>query len=125
MAATDEPLPLDYTPAWIALGLVTAADVEHDRLECAIGEDPHPEHYRWRAFHRFLTAQLPLLPRLAHELYALGEVDVDAAMGGTIMAEILRHPDCPLALLHTALLSERPHLRRLAAQRLHPDGQKT
>lgn len=40
-------------------------------------------------------------------------------MGGSIMAAVLRHPDCPIELLQSALASERAHLQRIATKRLH------
>jgi hypothetical protein len=119
MAAADEHLPLDYTPDWIALGIVTAADINRDEEESASGEDPHPEHYRWRAFSRFLAAKKSLPSPLAHQLFALGAADADRAMGGSIMADVLRHQDCPLDLLDSALTSDRAHLKRIVAQRLN------
>lgn len=118
MATADEHLPLDYTPDWIALGIVTIADIHRDQVESASGDDPHPEHYRYRAFSRFLAARQSLPSALAHQLFALGATDADRAMGGSIMADVLRHRDCPLDLLHSALTSDRAHLQRIAAQRL-------
>lgn len=125
MSAANEQLPLDYTPQWIALGIVTAANIDRDQQECATGDDPSPEHYRWRAFSRFLAAQQTLLPTLAHQLYALGAADADSAMGGSIMAAVLRHPDCPPALLQSALASEHAHLQRIAARRLDSNARNT
>ena len=119
MVTTDQPLPLDYTPDWIVLGIVTAADIHRDQQECATGDDPHPEHYRWRAFSRFVAAQQSLSSLLAHQLYALGATDADHAMGGSITADVLRHRDCPLDLLHSALASNHAHLQRIAAHRLN------
>ena len=125
MAATDQRLPLDYTPDWIALGIVTAADIYRDEQGCATGDDPFPAHYRWRAFSRFIAAQPSLASSLAHQLYALGAADADHAMGGSIMAEVLRHRDCPHDLLHSALDSDRAHLHRIADQRLKNDDLNT
>jgi len=42
-------------------------------------------------------------------------------MGGSIMATVLRHPDCPSDLLHSALAAERTYLQLIAAQRLNPN----
>lgn len=118
----DRALPHGYFDEWIRHGIVTRVDIRRDGRELAKGEDPYPEHYRWRAFSRFLAAQQTLSPLLARQLYALGSADVDLAMGGSMMAEVLRHRDCPLDLLNFALTSERPHLQRIAEQRLcHSD----
>jgi len=83
-----------------------------------MGDDPRPEHYRWRAFSRFLAARDSLSPHLAEQLYALGSADPDSSMGGSMMAAILRRKDCPAELLHAALASNRPYLQRIAAKRL-------
>ena len=123
MASTDRSLSLDYPALWASLGIVTAVEICRDQEECAGDSDPHPEHYRWRAFRRFLAKQQALAPSLAHQLIALGEADADHAMGGSMMAMVLRRADCPLELLRAALTSERPHIRRIATQRLNHDGQ--
>lgn len=120
MVPSDENLPLEYTPQWIELGIVSAADIRSDEREARIGDDPHAEHYRWRAFSRFFAEQRTLLPSLALQLYALGAADADFSMGASIMAAVLRHPDCPNDILQSGLSSEHTHLRRIAAQRLNP-----
>jgi hypothetical protein len=120
MTYEDASLPLGYTSAWMALGVVSTADIARDEQEYAVGDDPHPEHYRWRAFSRFLAAQESLSPHLVQQLYELGSADPDSSMGGSMMAAVLRHRDCPTDLLHAALTSPRPRLRRIAMQRLQP-----
>jgi len=118
MAANDAPLPLGYTSAWLALGVVSPSDIARDEREYFMGNELSPEHYRWRAFSRFLAAQESLSPHLAQQLYALGSADPDSSMGGSMMAAILRREDCPAELLHTALASHRPYLQRIATERL-------
>lgn len=121
MPSNDEQLPLDYTPDWIALGIVTAENIHRDQHEFEAGDDPHPEHYRWRAFCRFLAAQESLSLPLAQQLYTLGASDAAPSMGSSLMAAVLRHSACPRELLHAALASGQPHLQRIAHQRLsHP-----
>lgn len=117
-----ESFPLDYSVRWLELGIVDVAGIQRDEQECRKGDDPHPEHYRWRAFCRFLDAQRSLAPQLAHQLYSLGEADADCAMGGSIMTAVLRHPNCPAELLQHGLGSERPYVRRLAAKRIGSNG---
>jgi hypothetical protein len=97
------PLPLDYTREWVVLGIVTEEDIRRDEAELAKGEDPHPEHYRWRAFRRFIDAQRPLSAETARRLYKLGETGADRAMGANMMTDVLRHRECPVALFHEAL----------------------
>lgn len=81
MSFPDDPLPLGYTSQWIDLGIVSHADIRRDEQECRAGDDPHAEHYRWRAFSRFLSAQPTLSPILAQHLYSLGATDPDISMG--------------------------------------------
>ena len=121
MASHDEQLPLGYTPDWIALGIVSAADIRRDERDAATSDDPHPEHYRWRAFSRFLSEQRTLSPLLAQQFYALGAADADPSTGSSMMAAVLRHPDCPAAVLQSGLASDQPHLQRIATQRLNPN----
>jgi hypothetical protein len=118
MLSSGEQLPLDYTPDWMALGIVSAEDIRRDAEELESGDDPYSEHYRWRAFSRFMAARETFPSQLAHQLYALGASDPEHSMGGSMMAVVLRHPECPLDLLKAALESDRMHLRRIAAKRL-------
>jgi hypothetical protein len=118
LRSSKDTLDLGYTTEWLTLGIITESGIQEDVKEMAKGEDPPPEHYRWRAFTRFLNAQQPLSPLLARQLYDLGEADVDATMGESMMAEVLRHRDCPAALLQGALQSRHAHLRRIATHRL-------
>ena len=119
MTASDQQFPLGYSGKWIALGIVSSADIQRDQQECAQSDDPYPEHYRWRAFSMFLAAHPTLSPETAHELYELGATEADYTAGGSMMAAVLRHPNCPSDLLRLGLTSGRPHLQRLAAQRLN------
>jgi hypothetical protein len=116
-----ENLALDYTPQWIALGIISAAGIANDECELLRGDNPHPEHYRWRAFSRFLAAQPSLSAALARDLYALGETDADRSMEASMQGAILRHADCPADLLRSALTAKEEHLRRIAARRLGPN----
>jgi hypothetical protein len=105
---------LGFTQQWIDLGIVTPESIAWDRAQMSEGDDPHPEHYRWRAFERFMKDQAPLKPELAFDLFRLGESDPDLSMGGSMLANIVRHPECPEKLLRIASKSDRDHLRRIA-----------
>src|SRR5262245_54354604 len=105
MPHIDEQLPLGYTRLWITLVIVTAADIHRDEREALTGDDPHAEHYRWRAFSRFFAEQRQLTPSLALQLYALGAADADSSMGASIMASVLRHPDCSDDVLQSGITS--------------------
>lgn len=125
MPSSEAHLPLDYTSQWVALGIVSSADILGDEQESLVSDDPHSEHHRWRAFSRFLAAQPRLSSALAQQLYSLRATDADHTMGGSIMAAILRHTDCPAELLHSALESQHSHLHRIAAQRLNRNDRNT
>jgi putative acetyltransferase len=117
-ASRSDDLPLGYTPAWLALGIVTEAEIQEQVKQHTTGEDPHSEHYRWRSFSGYLSAQGSLSPTLSVLLYELGAADADMAMGGSMMAAILRREDCPSELLRSALTSPRSYLRELAAKKM-------
>ncbi len=116
--------PLGYTQQWINLGIVTPESIAWDTAQIHEGEDPHPEHYRWRAFERFMKDQARLDPDLASGLFGLGESDPDLSMGGSMMAQIVRHPECPDLLLRLAAESEHDHLRKIALIRLAPNTEE-
>lgn len=109
---------LGFTQQWIDLGIVTPESIAWDTTQINEGEDPHPEHYRWRAFERFMKDQARLDPDLAINLFRLGESDPDVSMGGSMMAQIVRHPECPDVLLRLAAESHHDHLRKIAVNRL-------
>jgi hypothetical protein len=104
---------LGFTRAWFALGVVNDAVLDRQRAEWEKGQDGNPEHYRYGAFREFLAAHRPLAPDLAAALYELGAADPDWLMGGAIMADLARLPECPPAVLEAALASGRKHLVRI------------
>ena len=114
---TNPPTPI-YTPRGVKLGIVTAADIEQDELALRDGEDPYPEHYRWRRFVSYLKSRDSIDPEQARSLYELGENDSDHSQGGSIMAAILRRDDCPGDLYEKALHAGRDHLVRIAKTKL-------
>ena len=111
-----EDSPFQFSEPWFALGIVTPARMATLMLEWERGEDPHPEHYRWRAFQEFLSERRPLPPDTALALYALGQSDPDRAMGESIMHEIVRLPECPDSVVAAAANSGVRHLVRAAAK---------
>jgi hypothetical protein len=99
---TEESLhgqPFGFTERWFSLGLVPKNLLDRMRAEWNLGEDPNPEHYRYKAFKEFLVAHRPLSPELAAALFELGAADPDRAMGGAMMADIVRLPECPEKVL--------------------------
>ena len=113
--------PLGFTPAWFALGLVTPEQLAAHEEEWARGEDPHPKHYRWRAFQAFLRARRPLTPSRAQSLYELGAEEADRALGESMMHALVALPECPGEVLELARRSGRAHLVK-AAQRGDPEA---
>lgn len=109
--------PLGFTGDWFSLGLIGPEYHTQLLVEFATGEDPNPEHYRWKAFTRFLSAQTHLDPTLARRLYALGLGDADTAMGEAMCVAILRRSDCPADLSAEALASSRKGIAKAALQK--------
>ena len=107
----------EFTKNWFELSIV------NDRLirNLVAQRDPddnNPEHLRYAAFRHFVATNRPLTYDLCRQLYDLGCADVDLAMGGSMMADVLRLIECPIELLTEALSSNRKHVARIAARRL-------
>ena len=81
---------LEFSQEWIDLGIITPAKLSHIEAEWAASDDRNTEHYRWRAFLDFIKSKGSLDAVTARRLYNLGASDPDSAMGGSIMADILR-----------------------------------
>ena len=111
-----------YSAEWHTLGIVSAEMMAEDAIELARGDDPHPEHYRWRRFVKFIHGLSALDPNLARSLYELGERDPDHALGESMISVIIRHDSCPSELLEKAMRSASAHLKRVAAARLARTG---
>ena len=45
---------LGYTRDWLACGVIDAAELQRQHAAMVRGDDPHPEHWRLRAFHAFV-----------------------------------------------------------------------
>jgi len=101
---------LGFTEDWRSLAIVTPERIEEFAIEFQSGDDPNPEHYRWRAFQQFLRSNRPLTHGQAEALYRLGDRDPEVGMGGAMMATILQLPECPPGLYEAALSSGRGHL---------------
>jgi hypothetical protein len=109
---------LEFNQAWVELGIITPEKLTRLAAEWARGEDTNTEHYRWRAFRDFIESKKVLDEHTAKALYNLGAQDPDLAMGGSIMAEILRRKECPKDLLEIAAKSDRRLLRKIADERM-------
>lgn len=108
---------LGYTEDWFLLGVIDNHLLEQQRNEWDAGLDTNPEHYRYSSFRRFLAARRPLTADLATALFSLGSQDHDMAMGGTIMADIIRLPECPQSVLDKAIGTGQKHLQKIVKRR--------
>jgi len=121
-ASSDTERLLGFTPAWRALGVVDDVSLAVLRAEWDRGDDPHPEHYRWRAFSDFLHARRPLPPDLAADLYALGVADPNPGAGVAMMGAVVWLAECPPEVLAAAATSRRRHLERGVERRAAAGG---
>jgi hypothetical protein len=112
-----EDLSFGFTTQWFSLGIVSEPLLAQIRARWDMGEDRNPEHYRYCAFKEFLAARRPLAPELVAALFELGATDPDQAMGGAMMADVVRLSECPANVLNAALESGRKHLARLVESR--------
>ena len=114
----------EFTTQWFELGIVNDGLIRN-----LVGQrepdDNNPEHLRYAAFQHFLAANRPLPHELCWRLYDLGYADVDLAMGGAMMADVLRLTECPIALLTDAISSNRKHVARIAERRLDAEPQNS
>ena len=113
---------LKFTQEWIDLGIITPAKLKQFEAQWSTGKDMNTEHYRWREFLDFIESKESLDENTARALYNLGANDPDGAMGGSIMANVLRRKDCPQDLLELAVKSEEKFLRKIANERLAAKG---
>ncbi|HKQ05774.1 MAG TPA: hypothetical protein VJ464_11625 [Blastocatellia bacterium] len=107
-----------FSKKWSELGIITPDVLKELEREYAKGEDPYPEHYRWRAFQSFMQRNANFDDNIAKALYKLGEDDLDSSLGGAIMVAILKRKDCPLDLLEEAAHSTKRFLAKTALQQL-------
>jgi hypothetical protein len=108
---------LEFSQEWIDLETITPAKLNQIVEEWVSSEDRNTEHYRWRAFLDFVESR-DSLNEIARRLYDLGATDPDSAMGGSIMAHILRRTDCPEDLLRAAAGSDEKFLQKIANKKL-------
>jgi len=106
------------TGTWMELGVISPEQLRELKAAYVTGNDPHPEHYRWRAFKLFLRNHAVLDEATARSLYEVGRNDPDHSMGGSMMADILRRADCPLSLIESTAQSDIPFLRKIALEQL-------
>lgn len=108
---------LGFTDTWFTLGVLTQEELREFETEFETSSDKNPEHYRYRAFRGFLQRNRPLSPARCDALYELGDSDPDITMGGSMMADILRLPECPPEVIEKARVSPRKYLVKIAERR--------
>lgn len=107
----------EFTNEWFELCIVNE-EVIKSLVAQRDPDDNNAEHLRYAAFKNFVAANRPLPQDICRKLYDLGCADADSAMGGAMMADVLRLHECPIDLLTEALSSNRKHIARIAAGRL-------
>ena len=109
-----------FTSTWFTLGLIDGELLDAMCREWQEDGGHSPEHYRYRAFRRFLAANRLLSAELVTALYELGDADPEPAMGSALLADLALLPECPPAILNAARASDRPVLSQLVT-RWHPE----
>lgn len=107
----------EFTNAWFELDIVNIGWITQFIAQ-RDPNDNNPEHVRYAAFQYFLVTNRPLPRELCWRLYDLGCADVDLAMGGAMMADVIRLAECPSDLLTKALSSNKKHIVAIATRRL-------
>lgn len=106
---------LGFNDRWVALGVVTDADIQRIVQEFEASDDKNTEHYRYGAFKKFFAANQPFSPERVRELYDLADRDPDPGMGGSLLVEIVALPECPDDILDRAASdTKRRHLVKFA-----------
>jgi len=62
---------LEFNNQWIELGIINDEKLRQFEVDWSKGEDPYPEHYRWRAFLDFIKSKEQLDENTAKALYVL------------------------------------------------------
>ena len=114
----------EFTNQWFELGIVNGGLIR-EFISKRDPNDNNPEHLRYAAFQHFVASNRPLPRDLCWRLYDLGLADVDLAMGGAMMGDVLRLPECPSDLLTKALTSNKKHVVRIATRRLDAEPQNS
>ena len=92
--------------------------IEQLKLDWEKGEDPHPEHYRWRVFKRFLADHEALGPEMMQALYRLGEEDPDSAIRRAMVFAVVERQDCPMELVEKSAHSRHKAIVKLALAKI-------
>ena len=110
---------LDLNEKWLELGILTVEELQALVEEYERNEDKHTEHYRHRAFRRYLDRKgTELNESTLRAIYRLGDSDPDKLFGSSVMGAIIRRDDCPIDLLEKSSHSDNKSLAKIALQQL-------
>lgn len=119
----DDTAPLlGFTPAWLASGLVTPADVADFARLAAANPGRPARWWRWAAFRDYVEGRERLTAEECRAAYRVGEAEADVNLGTAMMCSVLYRRACPVDVLRDATASDRAAVRRTAA-RLGPAGE--
>jgi hypothetical protein len=105
---------LSFTDEWFELGLITEDKLAEFKQQYESGKDPNPEHYRWRAFDKYLDIYRSFDEATIRQLYQLAEKDPDSGAGEAMMGRVMGLPGCPMDLIQKAANGERKYARKVA-----------
>lgn len=105
-----------FSEDWFEIGILNARSLESIEREFNESDDPHLEHYRWRAFSDYLKNSRDLTEDQIIALHKMSEKDPDTVLSGAMIRTLLDVPNCPASILNHYLESEEKFLR-VAADR--------
>lgn len=100
---------LRFTKAWFRLGVIDEETLRITVTHYRESDDPHDEHWRYRAFRSFLEQHPTLTAEQCEGLFDLGATDPDFSMGQAIMRAVLGRKECPQSLPARAATCPRRH----------------
>ena len=126
---------LGYSRKWLNYGFLDLDRLEEQGLQLASGEDPNPEHYRFRTFRSILSSRSRLSDEDVDHYIELASEDPDQTMGLSALKELAEwrnleesgyqklstHRDSQTAPMRGALLLGRA-MRDAHASRFTPES---
>jgi hypothetical protein len=79
---------LGYEASWLQYGFVDGALLREQLAELRSGDDPHSEHYRWRAFLRFIEGRGSLTDEQLGQYVELATLDPDDVMASSALVSL-------------------------------------
>ncbi|MEO1517462.1 MAG: hypothetical protein AAFV95_20735 [Bacteroidota bacterium] len=81
---------LTYPSKWFDYGFLTQADLRAQQLSMANGEDPHPEHHRYKILLRWLQQRETFTDIEIEQFLELVTADEDQVMAGAALSDLFR-----------------------------------